>query len=62
MTTVSLKLTTVSLKLTEDRVKHLHKMSHFLSLERDSNLSLSDIIREALDNSYPMPENETEED
>ena len=58
-------MTTVSIKLSEDKLKHLRKMSHFLSLERDSDLTLSDLVREALDNTYPMPEddnNETEKD
>lgn len=58
-------MTTVSIKLADDRLKYLRKMSHFLSLERDSDLTLSDLVREALDNTYPMPEdddNETEKD
>jgi hypothetical protein len=37
-------------------------MSHFLSLERDSDLSLSDLIREALNNTYPMPTEEEDDD
>ena len=54
-------MTTVSIKLPEAKLKHLRKMSHFLSLERDSDLTLSDLVREALDNTYPMPEDDTNE-
>jgi len=57
-------MTTLSIKLPEEQAKHLRKMSHFLSLERDQDLCLSDLVREALEQAYPTPkgEHETEED
>jgi len=56
-------MTAVSIKLTDEQTKHLRKMSHYLSLERDENLTLSDLVREALDQVYPIPEGvETRED
>jgi hypothetical protein len=48
-------MTTVSIKLPDDQLKHLRFLSHYLSLERDSDLTLSDIIREAITNTYPLP-------
>ena len=59
-------MTAVSIKLTDEQTKHLRKMSHYLSLERDEDLTLSDLVREALDQVYPRPEGveprENEED
>ena len=49
-------MTAVSIKLTDEQTKHLRKMSHYLSLERDEDLTLSDLVREALDQVYPRPE------
>ena len=49
-------MTAVSIKLTDEQTKHLRKMSHYLSLERDEDLTLSDLVREALDQVYPIPE------
>jgi hypothetical protein len=46
---------TVSIKLPDDHVKYLQKMSHYVSIERDQNLTLSDLIREAIQANYPMP-------
>jgi hypothetical protein len=48
-------MTTVSIKVPDEQFKHLCKMSHYLSLERESDLTLSDLVREALDSTYPMP-------
>ena len=56
-------MTAVSIKLTDTQAKHLRKMSHYLSLERDKDLTLSDLVREALEQVYPIPEGvETRED
>jgi hypothetical protein len=56
-------MTAVSIKLTDEQTKHLRKMSHYLSIERDEDLTLSDLVREALDQVYPIPEGvETRED
>ncbi len=46
---------TISVKISKDRLKYLKKMSHSLSLDRDEDLSVSDLVREALDQTYPMP-------
>ena len=46
---------TVSVKLPDEQVKYLQKMSHYVSIERDQNLTFSDLIREAIAAQYPMP-------
>ena len=48
--------TAINIKLNDEQAKHLRKMSHYLSLERDEDLTLSDLVREALDQVYPRPE------
>ena len=48
-------MTTVSIKLPDDQVKYLQKMSHYVSIERDQNLTLSDLVREAIQANFPMP-------
>jgi hypothetical protein len=45
---------TVSLKLEDKQVDYLKKLSHQLSLERNEDLSFSDLVREALDKTFPM--------
>ena len=40
--------TAINIKLNDEQAKHLRKMSHYLSLERDEDLTLSDLVREAL--------------
>jgi hypothetical protein len=47
-------MTAMSIKLPDEQMKHLRKMSHYLSLERDKNITLSDLVREALDQVYPV--------
>lgn len=46
---------TVSVKLPDEQVKYLHKMSHYVSIERNQNLTFSDLIREAIAAMFPMP-------
>lgn len=48
-------MTTISIKIPNDRLKYLKKMSHYLSIERDTDLTFSDLVREALEQAYPMP-------
>jgi len=48
-------MTTVSIKIPDDKLKYIKKMSHYLSIERDQDLTFSDLVREALDQTYPMP-------
>jgi predicted transcriptional regulator len=52
----------VSVRLDPKYVKHLKKMAHFLSLERDEDLDHSDLIREAIFNTYPMEQQEESPD
>jgi hypothetical protein len=54
-------MTTISIKLDDRQVKHLKKMTHYLSLDRDEDLTFSDLIREAINNTFPMPINEEQE-
>ena len=53
-------MTTVSIKVPDHQLKHLRQMSHYLSLEREQDLTLSDLVREALDNTYPMPKDKSD--
>jgi hypothetical protein len=46
--------TAINIKMNDDNVKHLRKMSHYLSLERGEDLTLSDLVREALEQVYPI--------
>lgn len=55
-------MTTISIKIPEDRLKYLKKMSHYLSIERDADLTFSDLVREALDQSFPMPKQNDEDE
>ena len=48
-------MATISIKLGDQETKHLKKMSHYLSIERDEDLTFSDLIREAIRNTFPMP-------
>ncbi|MFA5599329.1 MAG: hypothetical protein WDA06_01910 [Phenylobacterium sp.] len=54
-------MTIISIKLDDRQVKHLKKMTHYLSLDRDEDLTFSDLIREAINNTFPMPLNEEQE-
>jgi len=38
----------------DEQAEHLTQMSHKLSLERNENLTLSELIREALEQVYPI--------
>lgn len=53
-------MATISIKIPEDRLKYLKKMSHYLSIERDTDLTFSDLVRQALDQSFPMPKQNDE--
>jgi len=55
----------ICIKLPMEQIMYLKKMSHYLSIERGQDLSLSDLVREAIDGSFPMPiegVNEKQED
>lgn len=51
-------MATVSIKLEDNQVDYLKKMTHYLSLDRNEDLTFSDLIREAINNTFPMPKNE----
>ena len=48
-------MTAVSIKLDDKEAKYLKKMTHYLSIERDEDITFSDLIREAIRNTFPMP-------
>ena len=48
-------MTAISIKLDDKTAKYLKKMSHYLSIERDTDVTLSDIVRESIENTYPLP-------
>lgn len=51
-------MATVSIKLEDNQVDYLKRMTHYLSLDRNEDLTFSDLIREAINNTFPMPKNE----
>lgn len=53
--------TPVSLRLPNEQLKYLKKMSHYMSIEQDADLSYVDLIRTAIDTVYPMPVGATSE-
>lgn len=55
-----METTVISVRMEPKYAKHVKRMAHFLSLERDQDLTHSDLIREAILNTYPLPE-ETDE-
>ena len=44
----------ICVALNEEQLEHLQQMSHSLSLKRNENLTLSDLVRKALDQVYPI--------
>ena len=46
----------ICVALNEEQLEHLTQMSHKLSLERNENLTLSALVRRALDQVYPIEE------
>jgi len=53
-------MTTVSLKMPEEQIKHIKRMSHHLSIERDQDLTFSDLVREALNKAFPIPKDKNQ--
>ena len=43
----------ITFRSSKEFYRHLIKVSHKISLERDEDLNISDIIREALEKTYP---------
>jgi len=52
---VKKELTTVAFKIDKQYWKYIQMLTHKLSLERGESLNYSDLIREALERSYPIP-------
>jgi hypothetical protein len=46
---------TIAVKLPDEQYRHLIRTSHYLSIDRDTNICFSDLVREALDQTFPMP-------
>lgn len=44
--------------MSDEQLGYLKKMSHYLSIERETDLNYQDLIREAIDSQFPMPKNE----
>ena len=53
------KTQTVSIRVNSKHLEYLKKMSHYVSIERNQDLNYVDLIREAIEQVYPMPEEET---
>ena len=53
-------MTAISIKLDDNTVKYLKKMTHYVSIERDSDITLSDLVRESIENTFPMPKDNSE--
>ena len=53
-------MTAISIKLDDDTVKYLKKMTHYVSIERDTDITLSDLVRESIENTFPMPKDNSE--
>jgi hypothetical protein len=47
---------TISIKLSDLVAEHLRRMAHEKSLEKDFDVSLSDLIRDALYATYKIPD------
>ena len=48
----------VSVRLDKKVVKHLKQVARYESLERDEDVTFADLIREAIERTYPMPESD----
>lgn len=46
---------TISLRMDEQLIAYLKKMSHYVSIERNEDLTYNDLIIEAVAANYPMP-------
>ena len=53
-------MTAISIKLDDSTVKYLKKMTHCVSIERDTDITLSDLVRESIENTFPMPKDNSE--
>ena len=49
---------TVSLRMDEQLIDYLKKMSHYVSIERNQDLSWNDLVCEAVEAQFPMPTEE----
>lgn len=53
------KTQSVSIRINSKHLEYLKKMSHYVSIERNLDLNYVDLIREAIEQVYPMPTEET---
>lgn len=52
---------TIAVKLSDEQYRHLSRTVHYLSIDRDTDLCLSDLVREALESTYPMPKDKEQD-
>ena len=45
---------TLSIIFPDEQAEHLQQMSHRLSLKRNKNITFSELVREALEQVYPI--------
>jgi hypothetical protein len=55
MTTKTADTTPLSLRLEPQLIAHLRRVARYESFERDRDVTYSDLIREAILQTYPMP-------
>ena len=48
----------LSLRLEPEIIKHLRRIARYESFERDEDVTYSDLIRDAILQTYPMPKEE----
>jgi len=53
------KTQTVSIRINSEHLKHLRKMSHYISIERGKDVNYVDLIHEAIEQVYPISEEGT---
>ena len=46
---------TISIRFDEKMVKYLQEKAHYASIEMGKNISFSEIVREAVEKTYPLP-------
>lgn len=51
----------ISIRLNTKHIEYLKKMSHYVSIERNEDLNYADLIRESVEQVYPMPVEEPNE-
>lgn len=50
-----MKTMPINVRLPKETIDHLKRVARYESCERDEDLSYADLIREAVERTYPMP-------